>query len=104
MSYFGDGKFEFVRDSGNRLLYKNMHDAITNTELWEWMREYEPDESKGFMFSSTPELDRITKKMHEDPISGNHSGASYGFMMRTMQYIAKNGYDKFKTEYMINNS
>jgi len=101
-TYFGNGQFEFVTNSCNRALYKNMHHAISQTELWEWMQCFEPEEGKGFMFSSAPELDRIQAKMAEDPVSGNHSGSSYGSMMRSMQYIAKNGYDKFKTEYTKN--
>lgn len=98
-SYFGNGEFEFISED-YRGLYKNMHGAITNTELWEWLRDFEPEEGKGFMFSSSPELDRIQSKMAEDPISGSHSGASYGSMMRHMQYIAKQSYDKFKADYI----
>ena len=33
--------------------------------------------------------------MHKDPYNGNHSGSSYGSIMRDMEYIAKNGYDSF---------
>ena len=55
------------------------------------------------MFAQEPELDRINNKMNEDPISGNHSGASYGSMMRSMHYIAKHGYEKFKEEVLKNN-
>lgn len=95
---YGNGQFEFIRDSGDRALYRNMHGAITQTELWDWMSTYEPPE--GFMFSQAPELARINAKMLEDPISRNHSGGSYGCMMRTMEFIAKNGYDTFKTDTM----
>ena len=95
---YGNGQFEFIRDLSDRALYKNMHSAITQTELWDWMRTYEPPE--GFMNSDAPELDRINAKMREDPISFNHSGASYGCMMRNMEFIAKNGYETFKTKIM----
>jgi hypothetical protein len=97
-AYYGNGEFEFVSDASSRALFKNMHNAITQTELWDWLKSYRVDEKKGFMFSSGPELDRIQNKMNEDPISGNHSGASYGSMMRSMEYIAKNGYEAFKQE------
>jgi hypothetical protein len=102
-NYYGNGAFEFVQNTSSRALYKNMHGAITQTELWDWMRRFEPEQNKGFMFSEAPELDRIQAKMAEDPISGNHSGASYGSMMRTMQYIAKNGYDNYKQAYLAAN-
>lgn len=103
-NYYGNGEFEFVQDSGHRALYKNMHGSITSTELWDWMRDFVPEEDKGFMFSKAPELDRISNKMREDPVSGNHSGASYSCIMRSMEYIAKNGYDEFKADYIRNSS
>jgi hypothetical protein len=56
------------------------------------------------MLSSVPEIKRIDKKMREDPISGNHSGSSYGCMMRNMHFIAKNGYEAFKNEYIKQNT
>lgn len=93
---YGNGQFEFIWDSSDRALYKNMHSAITQTELWDWMSTYSPPQ--GFMFSEAPELDRINVKMREDPISGGHSGASYGCMMRAMEFIAKNGYEAFKAD------
>jgi hypothetical protein len=99
-SYFGNGQFEFIRERGDRELYINMHGAITQTELWNWMRCYKPDPSLGFMWSNTPEIQRINNKMSEDPISGNHSGSSYGAMMRDMEVIAKNGYEEFKRRKM----
>jgi len=94
--YYGNGQFEFIRDSGDRALYKNMHGAISQTELWDWMRSYSPIE--GFMNSDAPEVSRINAKMREDPISFNHSGASYACMMRNMEFIAKNGYEAFKAD------
>ena len=95
-SYYGNGEFDFIRDSSDRALYKNMHDAISQTELWDWMSNY--SSPQGFMISKAPEIDRINTKMREDPISHNHSGSSYGCMMRAMEFIAKNGYEAFKAK------
>ena len=52
------------------------------------------------MFSTTPEMKRINTKMNEQDIARDHSGASYGGTMRVMEYIAKNGYEKFKEDYL----
>ena len=95
-SYFGCGEFEFIQSKGDRALYKNMHNAITSTESWNWMRNYEPDPQNGFMWSNEGVICKINNKMYEDPVSGQHSGCSYGCMMRDMQFIAKNGYEAFK--------
>ena len=95
LEYYGNGDFEFIHEQHERDLYKNMHNAITQTELWDWMRKYTPPSNTGFMFATAPEFELIRNKMFEDPISQNHSGSSYGCMMRSMEIIAKNGYDYF---------
>ena len=40
----------------------------------------------------------ITKKMEELGYKG-HSGFSFGWTMRNMQYLAQNGVEKFKEEF-----
>lgn len=90
---YGNGEFEFVKSNFKREFLKSAHKAISTCELWEWLRMYIPPENKGFMWSSTPELDQINNELWKDPINENHSGSSYGMVMRSMEYIAKNGYD-----------
>jgi hypothetical protein len=46
---------------------------------------------QGFMFSDAPELRDIDLHMKYD----GHSGASYGWTMRNMEHIAKNGWDSY---------
>ena len=45
------------------------------------------------------ELDRINQQLWKDPININHSGNSYGFVMREMECLAKNGYNVYKNAY-----
>ena len=97
--YYGDGEFEFVKDNSTKEFLKSAHRAISLCELWNWMRIYEPHADKGFMWSKTPELDRLNQQMFKDPINSEHSGSSYGFIMRQMEDIAKNGYENFKNRY-----
>jgi hypothetical protein len=68
-------------------------DAVTGAEMWDWMKIYEPEESKGFMFSDHPNLDKINSRMHK--LYDGHSGSSYGWTMRQLEYIAKNGFDAY---------
>jgi hypothetical protein len=75
----------------------NAHWAITQCELWDWLRTYSPPAGEGF--STTPSMKRINAKMNEQDIAGGHSGASYGRTMRAMESIAKNGYEKYKEVY-----
>ena len=97
MRYYGDGEFDFIQNERNRIFYKNAHKAISDCELWDWLRDFIVDEKKGFMFSDTVELQMIKDKMMvASSVSSAHSGSTYGSTMRTMDFIAKNGYEEFK--------
>lgn len=99
-TYYGIGipnLFDFVRCQNEIELLRSAHIAITNCELWDWLRSYE---TISFMFDSSKEIKRINTEMHKDPVNSNHSGSSYGFTMRQMQYLAKNGYNEYKTRYI----
>ena len=44
--------------------------------MWIWMRTYTPNESRGFMWSKSPELDKINEELWNDPNNNDHSGLS----------------------------
>ena len=95
----GDAGFEFV-DKWDRTYYKSAHRAISNCELWNWLKTFEPEEGRGFMFAqNVTELDRLSEEMYKDPVNEGHSSASYGCTMRDMEFIAKHGYQAFKMSY-----
>jgi hypothetical protein len=98
--YYGNGEFEYIRDPLSRALYKNIHNAITKTELWGWMRKYKPVENAGFMTHNIPELWRIYETMWEDPIAENHTNESLDGIILEMSYCAKYGYDALKRDIM----
>lgn len=62
-------------------------DAITKHELWEWLAKFTPHASEGFMFTSHPNLDTLSKAME----SSSHSGSSWAWTLRIMQSIARSG-------------
>jgi|Laugrespbdmm15sn_2_1035079.scaffolds.fasta_scaffold108386_1 hypothetical protein len=94
--------FDFVKSDEERMFLISAYSAIGDSELWNWLKTYDPDLSRGFMFTTCPELDRLRDSLNNDPVNYNHSGSSYGMTMRQMQYIAKNGYSKYRTEYIRN--
>ena len=96
--YYGNGEFVFINDESTKRVLKSAHRAISVCKLWNWLRIYEPP--SGFMFSLAPELERIKQELAKDAINDNHSGASYGCIMRTMEYIAKNGYNCYAKGYV----
>ena len=66
-------------------MIKDAYNAIVVADLIIWFKNFEPDENKGFMFSSTPELTKINNLMTYT----GHSGASYGWTMRQIHHIIK---------------
>jgi len=98
MSYT-PGDFRFITGSyPSAAELKDAYDAITKAEAWELMAQ-DPGEG-GYMFSKTIDLSRVHKHMS---LLDNHSGASYGIMMRHMQYIAVNGWEAYvKMVYITN--
>jgi hypothetical protein len=73
-------------------MLEDADNAITECDLWKWLAEYTPEEGKGFVFSQHPNLDRINGAMKYQ----GHSGGSYGWTMRQMEYIAKHGWTLFE--------
>lgn len=94
MTGVGSGEFEFINEN-DRIMYTSAHAAISQLEFWDFMKK----DTESYMFSSDPNVGKIYAKIQELGYTG-HSGGSFGCVMRDMQYIARNGYDKFREEYL----
>jgi hypothetical protein len=57
---------------------------------WTYLRDTPPDESRGYMFTNNPVFNEIMNNMQV-----GHSGTSYAFTMRNLQYIATHGLDAY---------
>ena len=77
----------------------NVHDgieAVIKTTLqrescaWTYLRDYPPSERTGYMFSDNPMFSAINGNMQV-----GHSGSSYAWTMRNLQYIATHGLDAY---------
>jgi hypothetical protein len=90
--------FDFIPAS-QRSMYTTAFDAITQLELWNFVREFN---GESFMFSLAPEIKRISDRISQLGYGG-HSGASFGCTMQAMKYIANNGLDMFQEAYQIQN-
>ena len=95
---FIPGMFYYVKDNSSREMLQNAWASITQLELWEYMKL----DTDSYMFSNHPEVGIITKKMEELGYNG-HSGSTFGWTMRQMQYIAKYGETKYMNETKIYN-
>lgn len=57
---------------------------------WTYLRDNPPSESTGYMFSDNPMFSVIHSNMQV-----GHSGSSYAWTMRNLQYIATHGLDGY---------
>ena len=87
---FEPGKFNYIKNKGTRDMLQNAYQAITLTETWEFVKK----DIDTFMFSSGKEISIITSKM-TDLGFDNHTGFTFGWTLRQMQFIAKNGESEF---------
>ena len=85
------GDFGFMKSKMWAKSCADGYNAVEQLGLWSWLSTYEPAPDRGFMFTSHPNLDRITNALVDNP----HSGASWACMMRSLQYIAQNGWVSF---------
>jgi len=91
----GNGKMDYIHDEQSRKMLENAWQAINLTETWDFVAQ--PIES--FMWSQNPEIDIISQKMSELGYHG-HSGCSFGWTMRQMQFLAEKGEDEFKKSFI----
>ena len=87
--------FSFILDRMSRELAKTSYNSVTALNMWDFFQEFQPEEGKGFMFSSHPKLTELENYI-ESKYNMGHSGASWGWSMRIIQFIAKNGITKYR--------
>jgi hypothetical protein len=92
-----DAEFNTISDEHSRFMLKNAHQAISLTESWDFMRTF--SEQSSFMFSNSPIVSDIMKKMSELGYDG-HSGCSFAWTMRQMEFLAKNGKQAFLQQFV----
>ena len=71
------------------------------TNVWEYLSKYSPPSNRGFMFSYGD--NRIVTLVGENMETG-HSGASMGWTMRNIEFIAKNGLPAHRTRILNSRS
>ena len=78
-----------VYGSDFRPLLKEMADTVDRLELWDWFQNESPPKDCGYMYWGHENIDKISNNLPSNP----HSGATFGYAMRCMQAIAKQGFD-----------
>tara|TARA_B110000046_G_C12725740_1_gene286477 strand:+ start:94 stop:423 length:330 start_codon:yes stop_codon:yes gene_type:complete len=89
---YSPGNFNFIHDALTREALKNTYHAVDKTNMWSFMKTFEPPSDQGFMFTASPELYLISTECEN---RYRHSGTTWGFSMRHIEYIAKNGWSQY---------
>lgn len=74
----------------------DMATAVLDVGLWDTIRDFD---GKSFMFHAPEAVNKLDTHPLVDKYG--HSGASFAFCLRNIQFIAKNGVDAFNTLYDI---
>jgi len=89
------GKFKFIKNESDRVMLQTAWKAINQLELWDFVKQ----EIESFALSNDPRMELIIKKIEELGYQG-HSGMSFGYTMRAMQYLVTYGEKDFKKKYI----
>ena len=71
-------------DSNDREMVQDAYDAAVKLELLDALKNLNPQ--NGFMFTQHPVIDKISANLKYN----GHSGCSFGWTMRQVEYLAKN--------------
>jgi hypothetical protein len=86
---YQSGDFSFLKSINDIMMLTDAYKAVSQTESWDLLKE-EPGDG-GFMFSNDPRMNTLNSAIKYT----GHSGGSYGYTMRHMQYIARNGWTAY---------
>ena len=89
--------FSFINDEMTRDIIIKTYQAVSNTNNWENLKNYEVNPNNGFMFSNEQFLYDIS--IESDQLGAGHSGASFAYCMRNMHYIAKYGFENYVAKF-----
>jgi len=71
-------------NNNDRFMVQDAYDTAVKLELLDEIKNLNPQ--NGFMFTKSPVIDKISANLK---YSG-HSGCSFGWTMREVEYLAKN--------------
>lgn len=85
-----EGNFGFVSSASDRNILSNAFNSITKLDLWN-VFDIDPPQDSGYIFWENDDVKKIASSLDSD----GHSGASFAYVMRHMQFIRKNGWNAY---------
>jgi hypothetical protein len=89
-----DPDFSCISSEHVRRMVQSAYECVQIQEKWLLLYQYNVDETRGFMFATSPEINDLMSKI-DDHYQGGHSGCSMGMTMRMIHYIAIYGFYRF---------
>lgn len=89
--------FNYLNNKNYQEMFLNAYQAIELTEMWNFIKQ----DIDSYIWSRSDEVKIISNKMSELGYD-YHSGSSFGFVMRHMQFIATNGLESHKKFWLEN--
>lgn len=86
------GDFSFMRDEYWRRCLKLGYDHITELNIWEFLKTHNPPFGKKYVAWQEPEICALKKVMENEL---KHFTRDFETFMRTMEYIAKYGWEQY---------
>jgi hypothetical protein len=71
-------------DEHSRMMVQDAYETASKLELFDEIKNLNP--TRGFMFTEHHVIDKISKNLKYD----GHSGCSFGWTMRQLEYLVKN--------------
>lgn len=88
------GNFDILPLNGDdKMILDDMYKTISRLDLWDWLKNINITGEHGIMFSKHAEFDLITKNIEFQ----GHSGSSFSYTLKMMDFIAKKGWDEYVT-------
>tara|TARA_A100001015_G_scaffold228077_1_gene257715 strand:- start:1889 stop:2191 length:303 start_codon:yes stop_codon:yes gene_type:complete len=84
-----------VYDTDFRYCLLDMADTITRLKLWNWFKNQQNPKS-GYNFWNHKNIQKISNNLKNN----NHSGATFGYCIKQMHLISKNGFEKWNSNDM----
>lgn len=101
--------FSFINECYREMII-TAYKSVNKLKAWDWFRTFSPSPNEGYMFCSDPVANHIMSVIAQDfsdvikssntlKEQDNHDRPSMSRTMRTLQFIATKGFDKFHEFY-----
>ena len=93
------GTFDYIKDAHVKKMLINCWQAVLLTNTFYFFKE-KPEKTQGYLFSQAPEIKIIISQMKKLPNFVDHTGFTFVWTLRQINYIVIHGEEKYKELYI----